>query len=586
MNKLLYRAAFGVGLLAIAGVAAASLRANPLALAMTLLIAAFYLMGALELQRFSQATRQLERALGAIPEPLARLGDWLDTLPPALRSAVAQRIEGGRLALPGPALAPYLAGLLVLLGMLGTFLGMVLTLGGTSLALEGSGDLQAMRGALAAPVKGLGLAFGTSVAGVAASAMLGLMAALCRRQRQQVALALDACAAGPLRPFTHAHQRQQSLQLQQEQAQLLPALSTQLQALMTQMQAQALANDERLLARQERFQTEAAQAYQRLAASVDQSLRQSLADSTRAAAAAIQPVAQATLDGMAQRFDQRSAALVDAVAQSHAALGERLARTAEARDEQRLAAWSAALSGTTAALQQSWQAAGAQALGQHESICRTLEQTAARISAQAETQARSTLAEVGRLAQAASEAPRAAAELVAQLRERLSDSLARDSALLDERSRIMATLNSLLQAVQQNSNEQKTAVEQWLAAGSAQLEQAGARFAERVQADATRIEDAAAQLAGSAVESASLGDAFGQAVLQFGQSSQQLMAHLQRLDETLGKSIARSDDQLAYYVAQAREVIDLSLLSQKQIVDDLQRIAGPRPAPAAAAAPA
>ena len=52
------------------------------------------------------------------------------------------------------------------------------------------------------------------------------------------------------------------------------------------------------------------------------------------------------------------------------------------------------------------------------------------------------------------------------------------------------------------------------------------------------------------------------------------MADLQRVDDGLGRSMARSDEQLAFYVAQAREVIDLSLASQKQIVDDLQRIAG------------
>ena len=54
------------------------------------------------------------------------------------------------------------------------------------------------------------------------------------------------------------------------------------------------------------------------------------------------------------------------------------------------------------------------------------------------------------------------------------------------------------------------------------------------------------------------------------------MAHLQRIEGALGKSIARSDEQLAYYVAQAREVIDLSIMSQKQIVEDLQQIAGSR----------
>ena len=47
---------------------------------------------------------------------------------------------------------------------------------------------------------------------------------------------------------------------------------------------------------------------------------------------------------------------------------------------------------------------------------------------------------------------------------------------------------------------------------------------------------------------------------------------MQRIDSALGKSLARSDEQLAYYVAQAREVIDLSVMSQRQIIEDLQRL--------------
>ena len=63
---------------------------------------------------------------------------------------------------------------------------------GTGIALENATDVEAIRASLAAPVKGLGLAFGTSVAGVAASAMLGLMSALSRRERQRTAQQLDA----------------------------------------------------------------------------------------------------------------------------------------------------------------------------------------------------------------------------------------------------------------------------------------------------------------------------------------------------------------------------------------------------------
>ena len=585
MNKLLYNAAFLVGLAVLGWIGAGYLQTQPLALGMTALIAAFYLMGALELRRFHQATSALELALCELSEPPAALGDWLQRLPASLRNAVRLRIEGERSGLPGPALTPYLAGLLVLLGMLGTFLGMVVTLSGTSLAMERATDLQTMRDSLAAPVKGLGLAFGTSVAGVASSAMLGLMSALCRRQRLQAAQRLDTLIATTLHGFTPAHQRQQAWQLQQQQAQLLPLLVERLQAAMEQLQAQAQQSNERLLASQERFQGQAEAAYRGLAASVDQSLRQSLADSARIVAGTIQPAveqtmhgitretaalhvqiagtAQQQLDALAQRlgrtldgfsasveqrsatlldgigarldsalqhtqqsqatvaahFDQQSAALLRTLEQSHAGLQTELA----ARDAQRLAAWTDTLAAMAA----------------------SLERSAGQISAQAEAHARSTIAEISRLVQTASDAPRAAAEVVAQLRDKLSDSMARDNAMLDERSRILTALSTLLDTVQQ----------------------AG-----------TRMESVSAQVAAGAVDVASLGEAFGAAVEGFGHSSDQLMAHLQRVDDTLGKAIARSDEQLAYYVAQAREVIDLSLASQKQIVDDLQRIAGRRAA--------
>ena len=69
---------------------------------------------------------------------------------------------------------------------------------------------------------------------------------------------------------------------------------------------------------------------------------------------------------------------------------------------------------------------------------------------------------------------------------------------------------------------------------------------------------------------ASLGDAFGAAVQVFGQSNEELLARLQRIEAALDRSLARSDEQLAYYVAQAREVVDLSLLAQKQIIEELR----------------
>jgi hypothetical protein len=48
--------------------------------------------------------------------------------------------------------------------------------------------------------------------------------------------------------------------------------------------------------------------------------------------------------------------------------------------------------------------------------------------------------------------------------------------------------------------------------------------------------------------------------------------------------MTRSDEQLDYYVAQAREVVDLSIRSQKQIVEDLQQLASQKAAAGSEAA--
>ncbi|HBC18298.1 MAG TPA: DUF802 domain-containing protein, partial [Alcanivorax sp.] len=133
--------------------------------------------------RFRRSTATLDQQLDDLPSSRDGLTHWLKALPGSLRHAVHRRIDGHPAPLPGPQLTPYLTGLLVMLGLLGTFVGMIVTLQGAATALDGSSELTAIRSALAAPIAGLSLAFGTSIAGVAASAMLGLSAALCRRDR-------------------------------------------------------------------------------------------------------------------------------------------------------------------------------------------------------------------------------------------------------------------------------------------------------------------------------------------------------------------------------------------------------------------
>ncbi|MEN9317126.1 MAG: hypothetical protein RIS35_3519, partial [Pseudomonadota bacterium] len=205
MNGKLIWGAFWIGLAAVVWAGVGFVGANWTALAVTVAIAVVYVAGAQELRRFRDATRSLATALAANAEPVGDPADWLAGIDTSLRDAVRARIDGARVALPGPALTPYLVGLLVMLGMLGTFLGMVVTFRGAVFALEGSADLTAMRAALAAPIRGLGFSFGASVAGVAASAMLGLMSALCRRERLLLARELDQRIATVLRPFSRAH---------------------------------------------------------------------------------------------------------------------------------------------------------------------------------------------------------------------------------------------------------------------------------------------------------------------------------------------------------------------------------------------
>ncbi|CAJ3052440.1 Methyl-accepting chemotaxis protein [Burkholderia pseudomallei] len=848
---------FFAGLAAVCWIGAGYAVSNPVALAVTLVIAACYLAGALELRRYRQATSTLAQAVAALSEPPAALGAWLERLHPSLRHAVRVRVEGERVALPGPALTPYLVGLLVLLGMLGTLIGMVMTLRGTGAALESSTDLQAIRASLAAPVKGLGFAFGTSIAGVATSAMLGLLSALCRRERLDAAQALDAKIATTLRVHSHAHQRDETFRLLQRQADLMPTLVERLQAMMHSLEQQSAASAERQIAGQQAFLGKAEETYARLASSVGQSLTDSVAESARVAGSALQPVMETTMaglaretaalhdaltqavqrqldglsagfettaahvadvwrhaladhqrssDALAQRlhgsidrivesFDRRSADLLDgvrarldatassvsdawrgalaqqeqaneahaernrqaletaaatferhsaallrAIGESHSALQatlesrdeqrlatwtdslssiaaklgtewaqtsaqaanrqqticDALAHTArdlsaqatafeqhtaallrtmseshsalqatlesrdeqrlatwtdslgsiaaklgtewaqtsaqaanrqqaicdalahtsrdlsaqatafeqhtaallramseshsalqatlESRDEQRLATWTDSLGSIAAKLGTEWAQTSAQAANRQQTICDALAHTARDLSAHTQAHASATIAEISQLVQAASEAPRIAAEVVAELRQKLSDSMVRDTAMLEERNRMLATLETLLDAVNHASSEQRAAVDALVATSSALLQRVGTQFTDEVGTQTDRLGGVAAQITGSAVEIASLGDALGAAVQSFGESNDKLVAHLQRIEAALDKSLARSDEQLAYYVAQAREVIDLSMMSQKQIIEELQRVGGERASAGAAAA--
>lgn len=676
MSKRFFYLAFALGLALLAWAGVAFVGASWIARGMIAAIAAVYLAGAFELRRFRAATGHLSSALSALDEAPPALEPWLERVPAPLRNPVRARIEGERTGLPGPTLTPYLVGLLVMLGMLGTFLGMVVTFQGTVVALQGSGDLQAMRSALAEPIRGLGLAFGTSVAGVAASAMLGLMSALARRERLQVLRRLDACIAGVLQRFSLAQHRQQTLGALQAQARAWPEVVDTLRSLMERIEQRSGQLDEQLLQRQAQFQREVTQAYGGLAQTVGATLKDSLAAGAAAAGATIGPVVESamtqvaqetqrlharlgelaqvqadalagnvrqSLDAIALAFEQRSAAMLEGFDAS-------LARTQEqqaAAEQRRLQAWTETLAANSGQLQEQWRAGGAQlqeqwgrASGQlqeqwriaGEHAARVLEQSQELTAARAGTEARwlaqhgermdqlATLwrtelaalrddeqqrgaaavqrlgeleAAVGRhlaslgaaleapianLLRTAAEVPQAAAAVITQLREEMGRVAERDKLALEERTVLLEKLGALLQALQQASGEQRAAIDRMVESASALLEQAGARFGQTLDAHAGAAAEVAAQVAASAIDLASLAEGFGAGVQQFQASSEQLGETLQRVEAAIGKSTARSDEQLAYYVAQAREVIDLSIASQQGLVENLRQLQAPRPA--------
>ena len=646
VNRLFFVGAFALGLIAVVWVGWGFVGTSAIALTMTLAIGAVYLLGAQEIRRFRAATAALLQALAEVPQPLAQLSDWLGRVPPALQGPVRARIEGERSALPGLALTPYLIGLLVMLGMLGTFLGLVVTFRGAVFTLEGTADLQAIRSALAEPIKGLGLAFGTSVVGVATSAMLGLMSAISRRERLQVVRELDAQVATVFRPFSLAHQRNETFKALQQQVGALPAVVHQLQALMEQMEKRGQQLDEQLLVRQDRFHREANAAYEALGQSVARSLNESLSASARLASETLQPVVEGAMTAIAAEstrlhervgqavqtqfgelanrlgatassalegwtsallqhasaseqqvaglerslaafnssFEQRSAALISSVQDSAA----RAQAEQTAAEQQRQAAWTQSLQGMSTTLQTEWQQLGAQTLAQQQAVGQTLEQTATRwrdelASLRSEDAARAEAA-VQRLLETAAEAPKAAAEVIAQLRRETTQLGERDNLALQERATLMNNIGSLLQTVQRATGEQRAAIESLVTSAGAVLDQVGRQFAETVGAQAHRADDVAAQVSGSAIELAALGEAFGHGVQLFAATNDKLIGSLQRIEAAVGQSMQRSDEQLAYYVAQAREVIDLSISSQQGIVDDLRRLRSEQKATAESAA--
>ncbi|WP_315131505.1 DUF802 domain-containing protein [Achromobacter marplatensis] len=675
---------FLAGLAVVGWIGAGYAGTNPLALAVTLLIGVCYLAGAVELLRYQQATSSLTRAVANLKEAPASLASWLDPLHPSLRNAARLRVEGERVGLPGPALTPYLVGLLVLLGMLGTFLGMVVTLRGTGMALESATDLGAIRASLAAPVKGLGFAFGTSIAGVATSAMLGLLAALCRRERVQAAQLLDTKIATTLRVYSQSYQREESFKLLQRQAEVMqrqaeamPTLVDRLQTMMQSMEKQTQSMNERQLASQDVFQGKAEAAYARLASVMEQSMKEGVAESARSAGVALQPVVQATmaslsretaslqdtvtqavqqqlasltsgfqastanvadiwnqalagqqrasealaqdlrasLDRFAETFEQRSSALLDGVStrleassgnlsdawtsalsrqervseklagdnlqaltaaaasfeqhsasllrtlnQSHSLLQSELA----SRDQQRLAAWTETLGAMGATLRQEWQQSSAQAADRQQAISDTLAQTVRDINAQAATQA-SLLEGVSARMEAAANSVSDRWDAALSRQEQVGEKLATDNqqALTTAAAAFEQHAASLLRTLDQSHTDLQAALaardEARLTAWTDSLARTARDVTSQTEAQAQLLESVSTRLETAA---ARVSDQWNTALSRQEQVSEKLAADNQQALTTAAAAFEQHSASLLHNLAQSHTDLHAALAAK------------------------
>lgn len=692
MNRFLFSAAFLLGVIVVAWVASSFVGSNTLALVITLVIGCVYTIGFVELLKFRQATSMLSLALQhkslSNLEQNTGLDRWLDKLDPSLRNSVRLRIEGERVGLPAPVITPYLVGLLVMLGLLGTFAGMVETLKGAVFALEGTTELQAIRAGLTAPIKGLSLAFGTSVAGVATSAMLGLLSTLCRRDRMLATRQLDSKIATQLRSYSLIHNRQETYKALQMQAQALPQVAQKLEAMAEKLERMGDKLGDSLISNQDLFHQSVKTMYLELANSVDQSLRQSMTESGRLAGEGINPMVKEAMAAISQEAENTHQQLSLAVRQQLDEMSGRFGDTTEqvthawqvglnsheranesliagmresldafsgqfettstsmleafdnrsstwlerqqTSEQQRLEHWTSSLgqaqqqaatqlldaskiwTGELKQVTDTQQAAFKTATQDFESLSSALttqwlhastridELTAtlgselSALRAEEEQRGQAAIARLGdlestvathlaslgkeleqpmtRLIQTASETPRAAAEVIGDLRKEISNTLERDNSLLEERRRIMEELNTLSSSLQQASTGQREAIDSLVSSSGALMQDVATQFTDHIASELSTISGVAENFAGSATEMSSLGEAFGVAVQLFNESNGKLVASLNRIEESMDKSTSRSDEQMGYYVAQAREIIDHSMSSQREIFEELRQL--------------
>lgn len=703
--------ALGAGIVAWMG--STFMVANTLALLVIVAIALCYLAGIVELVRFHRDTTRLASALSHLSQTGVDLDQWLTRLPTAFQNPVRLRIRGDVSALPSLVMTPHLTGLLVMLGLLGTFVGMVVTLQGAVAALEHTAELEAIRSAMTAPIKGLGLAFGTSVAGVSASAALGFVATLWRRERQRVTRDLEARTASAFRSHSLPAYREQILAVLQSQAAAIPELVERLTGHGRELEHFLQRIDESLTAGQERFHEQMLTIHHELADSVGGSLRQSLADGGRLAGESIRPAVDEAMAALVTAGQETQLAVRDAAHQQVQAVVQHLESTstklngewlaglgqlvdgigqlrrdtseAAARDEALLAQQAASLTqiDELVALLSARSEAQQHQLGeQARAFGETAEALAARLDRHGQEQgeraaqaqmtlidqlsdhyrqltrqmgeefcgavaahSRETLAQVeplwrdamAALSREAAGTQAAVAQLVerqadamiestqqlqttlgeqwaaalvqqrdaqagfledaatavAALREQFqnintqiagdltalrdahAESRTHEAALREEQAALGQQLAHLVDTMQSRLGAQHDALSGFVANAEALFAASSQRTEQQLEQATAQLSTAADDFAAGVAELAGLGDALAQWAAAFATANEQLKTAADQLESAVLASAQRSDEQMGYYVAQAREVVDYSVQAQQALIDQMRQLARP-----------
>ncbi|MCP4500466.1 MAG: hypothetical protein GY822_10950 [Deltaproteobacteria bacterium] len=165
---------------------------NVLAQGLIALISLGLLVGIWELFSRASKTQKLQDELHFLDETDGDVRKTLQKVDPLLAKLVRSLLAGRPAQVSSTTFAAYLITALAMVGLLGTFLGMVEALAGAREALSISREIDDLRMSLSGPLEGLSLAFGTSVAGVWSSSILGLAASILRRAEHRFVTELNA----------------------------------------------------------------------------------------------------------------------------------------------------------------------------------------------------------------------------------------------------------------------------------------------------------------------------------------------------------------------------------------------------------